>query len=67
LGEIRVAVVSTRNLYSSLVQGMQFYFKAKKYLGLLHPDLDKYTPGAYMQTKIMSLTDSYQEFRKLTG
>jgi len=42
LGEIRIAVAGTGNLCSSLVQGIQFYAKAKEPLGLLHSELGGY-------------------------
>ncbi len=45
MGEIRVAVAGVGNLCSSLVQGTQYYAKAKEPLGLLHPDLGGYKPG----------------------
>jgi myo-inositol-1-phosphate synthase len=45
LGEIRVAVAGAGNLCSSLVQGTQYYAKAKEPLGLLHPELGGYKPG----------------------
>ncbi len=45
MGEIRVAVAGVGNLCSSLVQGTQYYAKAKEPLGLLHPELGGYRPG----------------------
>lgn len=45
MGEIRVAVAGVGNLCSSLVQGTQYYAKAKEFLGLLHPTLGGYAPG----------------------
>lgn len=42
MGEIRIAVAGTGNLCSSLVQGIQFYAKAKEPLGLLHSELGGY-------------------------
>jgi len=45
MGEIRVAVAGVGNLCSSLVQGAQYYAKAKEPLGLLHPELGGYVPG----------------------
>ena len=45
MGEIRVAIAGTGNLCSSTVQGTYFYTKAKKPLGLLHPELGGYKPS----------------------
>lgn len=43
--KIRVAIVGVGNCASSLVQGVEYYKRFQKDLGLMHYDLGGYTPG----------------------